>query len=98
MDGNWHCASCEHSPARCLASPDISLGLLSLFPQARSTVWMLLPNGLSVRQVLGPVDNSDEHANLWAIDAHVGIDAGGVLLQGNRLCCGHGGDVDLDTP
>ena len=65
-------------PLWCLSTTDVSGCLLCLFPQTRSAVGILLPNGLPVGQVLRPINNKDQRADLRAIDRHVRKDARGV--------------------
>lgn len=65
-------------PFGCLAASDIRRGLLRLLAQSSSAVRVLLPDRLAIRQVLGSIDDQDERADLGAINAHVGENAGRV--------------------
>lgn len=61
-----------------LTPANIRCCLLRLFAQSRSTVRVLLADALPVWEILGPVNDEDERADVRAVDAHVGEDARGV--------------------
>lgn len=63
--------------------------LAGLFTESRSTVWMLLAHCLPVREILRSVDDHNKSADQWAIDGHVGVDAGCMLAGAHHGRGGH---------
>lgn len=68
----------ENIPLRRLPAPLVNRRLLRLLAQARGAIGILLAHRLPVGQVLGPVADHDQGADLRPVDTHVGVDARGV--------------------
>lgn len=65
----------EYLPFRSLTTSNVCCRLAGFLAEARSAVWVLLSNCLSVGQVLCSIDNEYQCAYDWAINAHVRKDS-----------------------